>query len=61
MTFYLLRCLTCDEWGGRDLVIPFGSESERGKYAAAHTKGTGHDRWNVWTAAHATETKYGAP
>jgi hypothetical protein len=27
--------------------MPFGSPAERGKWAAAHTRGTGHDRWFV--------------
>lgn len=43
-TFYLLICREC---GNGDLVMPFGSPAERGKWAAAHTTGTGHDRWFV--------------
>lgn len=44
-TFYLLVCRAC---GDGDLTLPFGSAEERGKWAAAHTKGTGHDVWRVW-------------
>ena len=43
-TFYLLACLQCEP----PLPMPFGSPAERGKWAAAHTKGCGHDRWHVW-------------
>lgn len=43
-TFYLLVCREC---GSGDLVMPFGSPAERGKWAAAHTRATGHDRWFV--------------
>jgi hypothetical protein len=43
-TFYLLVCREC---GSGDLVMPFGSAEERGKWAGAHTRGTGHDRWWV--------------
>jgi hypothetical protein len=43
-TFYLLVCREC---GNGDLVMPFGSPAERGKWAGAHTRGTGHDRWFV--------------
>jgi hypothetical protein len=46
-TFFLLNCLECDEASGRALEIPFGSPADRGKWAAAHTKGTGHQRWRV--------------
>jgi hypothetical protein len=42
--FYLLVCREC---GDGDLVMPFGSPAERGKWAGAHTRGTGHDRWFV--------------
>jgi hypothetical protein len=42
--FYLLVCREC---GNGDLVMPFGSPAERGKWASGHTKGTGHDRWFV--------------
>jgi hypothetical protein len=43
-TFYLLVCREC---GSGDLVMPFGSPAERGKWAGAHTRETGHDRWFV--------------
>jgi hypothetical protein len=46
--FYVLVCRECD---GEDpehwLPMPFPSPAERGHWAAAHTKGTGHDRWFV--------------
>jgi hypothetical protein len=44
--FYLLTCREC---GGpeRPLPIPFGSAAERGKWAAEHTRATGHSRWTV--------------
>lgn len=45
-TFYLLVCLECGD-PERPLPIPFGSPAERGKWAAEHTRGTGHDRWLV--------------
>lgn len=47
--FYLLVCREC---GNGDLVMPFTSQAERGKWAGAHTRGTGHDRWFV------TETNF---
>jgi len=43
-TFYLLICREC---GNGDLAMPFGTPDERGKWAGAHTRGTGHDRWFV--------------
>jgi hypothetical protein len=48
-TFYLLVCREC---GDGDLVMPFGSPAERGKWAGAHTRGTGHDRWFVTESDH---------
>ena len=36
--------LVCRECGD-DLVIPFSSYRERGRWAAEHTRGTGHARW----------------
>jgi hypothetical protein len=48
-TFYLLVCREC---GNGDLVMPFDSPAERGKWAAAHTRGTGHDRWFVTESDH---------
>lgn len=46
--FYLLACLECGD-PERPLPMPFGGQAERGKWASAHTKATGHDRWRVWT------------
>jgi hypothetical protein len=42
--FYLLACREC---GNGDLVMPFSGQEERGKWAAAHTRGTGHNHWLV--------------
>jgi hypothetical protein len=42
--FYVLVCRLC---GNGDLPMPFESAEARGKWASAHTKGTGHDRWLV--------------
>jgi hypothetical protein len=47
--FYLLVCREC---GNGDLVMPFGSAEERGKWAGGHTRGTGHDRWFVTESDH---------
>jgi hypothetical protein len=51
-TFYLLACRACEENSGVTdpkewLIMPFGSAEERGKWAAAHSLGTGHDNWWV--------------
>jgi hypothetical protein len=45
--FYVIRCLVCDEAAGQPLDMPFGSARERGQWATAHTKATGHERWLV--------------
>jgi hypothetical protein len=45
--FYLLVCRECGD-GDDALVMPFESAEARGKWAAAHTRGTGHDRWFVY-------------
>jgi hypothetical protein len=45
--FYLLVCRECFDLDDDPLVIPFESAEARGKWAAAHTRGTGHDRWYV--------------
>ena len=41
--------LVCRACSGEDdtmpLVLPFDSYAERGRWAGAHTRGTGHDRW----------------
>jgi len=44
--WYLLLCREC----ATNIPMIFGSASERGKWAAAHTKGTGHDKWVVLDA-----------
>jgi hypothetical protein len=41
--FYMLTCLECEG----ELAIPFESPEARGEWSAAHTKGTGHDRWII--------------
>lgn len=46
--WYLLVCRECGD-GADALVMPFASEAERGRWAGAHTRGTGHDRWRVLT------------
>lgn len=43
-TTYLLVCRLC---GDGELVMPFESAQARGRWAAEHTKGTGHDQWWV--------------
>ena len=45
-TYYVLVCRDCGD-GDDALPMPFGSAEERGKWAAAHTRGTGHNRWFV--------------
>ena len=44
MAYYLLRCLECDG-PGRPVPMPFASQAERGRWAAAHMRATGHRRW----------------
>jgi hypothetical protein len=44
--YYLLACRECGD-GEDALVMPFESAQERGQWATAHTRGTGHDRWYV--------------
>lgn len=44
--FYVLVCRDCGD-PEKPLPMPFSSPEERGKWASAHTKGTGHDRWLV--------------
>jgi len=43
-TFYVLVCRQC---GNGNLAMPFTSAAERGKWAAGHTRATGHDHWFV--------------
>ena len=45
-TFYLLACRECGD-PEKPLIMPFGSAADRGKWAAEHTRATGHDRWWV--------------
>lgn len=42
--FYVLACRQC---GNGDLMMPFSSPAERGRWASEHTRATGHDRWFV--------------
>lgn len=44
--FYILICRECGD-GENALPMPFESAEARGKWAAEHTRGTGHDRWFV--------------
>ena len=44
--FYLLACRECGD-PERPLIMPFGTAAERGKWASAHTRATGHERWWV--------------
>jgi len=41
--WYLLACLHCRPL----LIMPFGKDCERGQWASAHRRGTGHDNWFV--------------
>ena len=43
----MIYVLICRDCGHGDLPMPFATPEERGKWAAAHTKATGHDRWFV--------------
>lgn len=40
---YVLICRECSP----ELPIPFPTPAERGRWAAAHTAGAGHDTWLV--------------
>lgn len=46
-TYYLLVCRDCGNLDDDPLVMPFESAQARGKWAAEHTRATGHDRWYV--------------
>lgn len=41
--WFVLFCRECDP----DTPIPFETAEARGRWASAHTAGTGHDRWLV--------------
>lgn len=41
--WFVLFCRICTPL----LPMPFETAEERGKWAAGHTKGTGHDSWFV--------------
>jgi hypothetical protein len=41
--WFVLVCRICTP----ELPMPFPSAEARGKWAAAHTRGTGHDSWIV--------------
>lgn len=45
MTVFVLICRECDP--DLDAPMPFESAEDRGRWAGAHTRGTGHDRWVV--------------
>lgn len=44
--FYVLGCRQCGD-PDRPLLMPFESPEARGRWAAGHTRLTGHDRWLV--------------
>lgn len=46
MTFYVLICRDCGD-GDAAIPMPFETPEARGEWAAAHTKGTGHERFLV--------------
>lgn len=41
----IIVCRTCSTTADMVALIPFSDYAARGKWAAAHTKGTGHDSW----------------
>jgi hypothetical protein len=43
--WFLLWCRECDP--DLDSEMPFESAEARGRWAGAHTRGAGHDRWLV--------------
>lgn len=45
--FFLLWCKVCTPDPQPGNAMPFDSAAERGKWAGAHTRGTGHDSWLV--------------
>lgn len=44
--YYVLACLECGD-PDEPLLMPFESAAARGKWAAEHTRATGHARWYV--------------
>lgn len=42
---FLLWCRECTPVPELDNALPFTSMAERGRWAAAHRAGTGHDKW----------------
>lgn len=44
--WYVIFCRDCDE-GGSPIPIPFETPEARGRWAAEHKRGTGHDHWLV--------------
>ena len=56
--FYVLICRDCtDASGGDALEMPFGSPEDRGRWAAEHKRGTGHDSWFVVDVPRATTSE----
>lgn len=51
--FYLLVCRVCQEESGEPTIMPFETQEARGKWAGAHTRGTGHDQW--WCATQSAD------
>ena len=41
--FYVLACRDCGD-PGKPLLMPFTSAAERGRWAAEHTRATGHEQ-----------------
>lgn len=46
-TWYTIVCRECNPDPEDMLIMPFETAQARGEWAAAHTKGSGHDRWLV--------------
>lgn len=45
MRLFLLWCRVCTPEPTPDNAMPFGSLEERGRWAGAHRRGTGHNLW----------------
>lgn len=41
----IIVCRECSDAANGPMFIPFTSYQKRGKWAAAHKTGTGHDKW----------------